>query len=128
MVKDGRTFLMPDGTSRAKVGKMGATLVSIQGKMRALKLQSMGNEQRTNWADTIIQQLTRLSVASEQSVSDINQSICSLVSDSYKVNKGLAAMMSAKLGLEWVPGQLYCLIHSGSGTRRRWAMTSCMPL
>ena len=106
---------MPDGTSRAKVGKMGATLVSIEGKMRALKLQSMGNEQRTNWADTIIHQLQRLSVASGESTTDIYKSICSLVSDSCKVNKGLAAMMSAKLGLEWVPGQLYCLIHSVLG-------------
>ena len=56
MVRDGKTFLMPDGTSRAKVGKMGATLVKIEGKMRALKLQAMGNEQRDNWADTIIHQ------------------------------------------------------------------------
>ena len=115
MVKDGQTFLMPDGTSRAKVGKMGATLVSIEGKMRALKLQCMGNEQRENWADTIIHQLQRLSAASDESVADIYKSICSLVSDSCKVNKGLSAMMSAKLGLEWIPGQLYCLIHSVLG-------------
>ena len=115
MVKDGKTFLMPDGTSRAKVGKMGATLVSIEGKMRALKLQCMGNEQRENWANTIIHQLQRLSEASGESLEDIYKSICSLVSDSCKVNKGLAALISAKLGLEWVPGQLYCLIHSVLG-------------
>ena len=78
MVKDGQTFLMPDGTSRAKVGKMGATLVSIEGKMRALELQCMGNEQRENWADTIIHQLQRLSAASDESVADIYKSICSL--------------------------------------------------
>ena len=115
MVKDGKTFLMPDGTTRAKVGKMGATLVSIEGKTRALKLQCMGNEQRENWAETIIHQLQRLSAASDQSVADIYQSICSLVSDSCKVNKGLSALISAKLGLEWIPGQLYCLIHSVLG-------------
>ena len=115
MVKDGKTFLMPDGTSRAKVGKMGATLISIEGKMRALKLQSMGNEQRDNWADTIIHQLQRLSCSSSESVADIYKSICCLVSDSCKVNKGLAAVISGKLGLEWVPGQLYCLIHSVLG-------------
>ena len=115
MVQDGKTFLMPDGTSRAKVGKMGATLVKIEGKMRALKLQCMGNEQRENWADTIIHQIQRLSVASNESTEDIYKSICSLVSDSCKVNKGLAALISAKLGLEWVPGQLYCLIHSVLG-------------
>ena len=115
MVRDGKTFLMPDGTSRAKVGKMGATLVKIEGKMRALKLQCMGNEQRDNWADTIIHQLERLSSASDISIKDIYRSICSLVSDSCKVNKGLAALISSKLGLEWVPGQLYCLIHSVLG-------------
>ena len=115
MVKDGKTFLMPDGTSRAKVGKMGATLVSIEGKMRALKRQGMGNEQRDKWADTIIHQIQRLSAASNESVEDIYRSICSLVSDSCKVNKGLAALISAKFGLEWVPGQLYCLIHSVLG-------------
>ena len=96
MVKDGKTFLMPDGTSRAKVGKMGATLVSIEGKMRALKLQGMGNEQRENWADTIIHQIQRLSAASNESVEDIYRSICSLVSDSCKVNKGLAAVISTR--------------------------------
>ena len=99
MVKDGKTFLMPDGTSRAKVGKMGATLVSIEGKLRALKLQSMGNEKRENWADTIIHQIQRLAVASDESVGDIYRSICCLVSDSCKVNKGLAAVISAKLSL-----------------------------
>ena len=41
--------------------------------------------------------------------------ICSIVNDSCKVNKGLAAVISTKLGLEWVPGQLYFLIHSVIG-------------
>ena len=53
--------------------------------------------------------------ASDISIKDIYRSICSLVSDSCKVNKGLAALISSKLGLEWVPGQLYCLIHSVLG-------------
>ena len=107
MVKDGKTFLIPDGTSRAKVGKMRATLVKIEGK-----LQCMGNEQRENWADTIIHQLERLSASSDVSIIDIYRSICCLVSDSCKVKKGLAALISSKLGLKWIHGQLYCLIHS----------------
>ena len=94
---------------------MGKTLVKIEGKMKALTLQAMGNEQRDNWADNIILQLERMSSASDISIKDIYKCMCSLVSDSCKVSKGLAAVMYCKLGLEWVPGQLYCLIHSVLG-------------
>ena len=57
----------------------------------------MGNEQRENWAHTIIHQIQRLSVASNESTEDIYRSICSLVSDSCKVNKGLSALISVLL-------------------------------
>ena len=33
MVKHSKTFLMPDGTSRSKVGKMGGCVVHIAGKV-----------------------------------------------------------------------------------------------
>ena len=62
---------------------------------------------RENWANTIIHQIQILSVASNESVDDIYRSICLFLSDLYKVKKGLAAVISAKLGMEWVPGQLY---------------------
>ena len=77
---------MPDGTSRQKLGKMGASLVSVDGKMRALKTQWMGNETRENWADTIIYQLKRLSIASSTEIVDIYKTIVSIVSDACKVN------------------------------------------
>ena len=115
MTSSGNVFLMPDGTSRAKVGRMGASLVQIDGKMRALKLQFMGNEKAVNWADTIIFQLERIAKASDQDLKSIYQAIVSLVSDSCKVNKDLATLISCRLGLEWKPGQLFCCLHTVLG-------------
>ena len=48
MMKSGKNFLMPDGTSRQKLGQIGASLISVDGKMRSLKMQWMGNETREN--------------------------------------------------------------------------------
>ena len=53
---------MPDGTSRQRLGRIGASLVFVEGHVRAIKTQLMGNEKRENWADTIIFQLKRLSL------------------------------------------------------------------
>ena len=53
-------FLMPDGTSRQRLGRVGASLVFIEGQVRALKCQLMGNETRENWADTLVHNLKRL--------------------------------------------------------------------
>ena len=64
MVNAESAFLMPDGTSRQKLGRIGASLVFIEGQVRALKCQLMGNETRDNWADTIIHNLKRLAVSS----------------------------------------------------------------
>ena len=115
MVKNKSNYLMPDGTSRAKVGKMGGALVHISGKVRALKMQIMGSDTRENWADTLIFKLERLAKASEHSVQELYESIRGLVSDAASVNKGLAKEMSAKLGLEWIPDQIYCCIHTVLG-------------
>ena len=40
----GKTFLMPDGASRQKLGHIGASLVRMEGKIGSLKMQWMGNE------------------------------------------------------------------------------------
>ena len=115
MVKHSKTFLMPDGTSRSKVGKMGGCVVHIAGKVRALKLQKMGADTRENWADTIIHDLTRLATSSNMTVNQIYEAVCGIVSDAASVNKGLAEEISGKLGLKWTPGQLYCCIHTVLG-------------
>ena len=75
----------------------------------------MGTEKRENWADTIIYQLQRLSTASGQDTVDIYKTILSIVGDACKENKGLGAEISAKLGLTWIPGALYCYIDSVLG-------------
>ena len=108
-------FLMPDGTSRSKVGKIGGCLVHVENRVRALKLQKMGEETRVNWADTLIHQMTRLSKASGLTVKEIYAAVRAIVSDAHSVNKGLAAEISGKLGLKWIPGQLYCCIHTVLG-------------
>ena len=43
MTESGSSFLMPDGTSRQRLGRVGASLVFIEGQVRALKCQLMGN-------------------------------------------------------------------------------------
>lgn len=115
MVRHSKTFLMPDGTSRSKVGKMGGCVVHIKGKVRALKLQKMGVDNRENWADTIVHKLERLATASNLSVKEIYEAVCGIVSDASSVNKGLASEISSKLGMEWIPNQLYCCIHTVLG-------------
>ena len=72
---------MSDGTSRAKVGKIGASVVHINNKVRALKMQIMGNDTRLNWVNTIIHQLERLATASDLSVSEIYKTIVGIISD-----------------------------------------------
>ena len=104
MVKNQKTYLVPDGTSRSKVGKMGGCLVHIEEKVRALKLQKLGKDTRENWADTIIHKLNRLSTASNLSMKEIYESVRGIVSDAYSVNKDLAKTISSKLGLQWIPG------------------------
>ena len=115
MVKNKSNYLMPDGTSRAKVGKMAGALVHIGSKVRALKMQIIGKDNRENWADTLIFKLERLSKASNHTTKELYESIRGLVSDAAKVNKGLAEEMSRKLGLQWIPNQIYCCIHTVLG-------------
>ena len=113
--RSGEAYLNPDGTSRSKVGKIGGRLVHVEGRVRALKLMKMGEETKNNWADILIHNMNRLSMASGLSVKEIYESVQAIVSDAHSVNKGLAAEISGKLGLEWIPGQHYCCIHTVLG-------------
>ena len=115
MIQNKKTYLMPDGTSRSKVGKMGGCLVHIENKVRALKLQLMGKDTMENWADTVIHKLKRLSIASDKTVQEIYEAVRGIVSDAHSVNKGLAAEIFCQLGLRWTPGKLYCCIHTVLG-------------
>ena len=105
-------YLIPDGTSRNKVGKIGGCMMVVGNKVRALKMQNMGNEKRDNWANTIIHLLDRLATASGSEVNELYKQIKGLITDKCGVNIDLAEEISKKLGCEWVPAQLYCCIHS----------------
>ena len=115
IVQAGTAYVMPDGTSRAKVGKIGASIVHVGDKVRALKTQKLGGDTQANWVDTIIHQLDRLANAGELSVKEIYECIKGIISDSSSVNIGLASAISAQLGVKWIPGQLYCCIHTVLG-------------
>ena len=75
----------------------------------------MGADDQDNWVEMIVHQLKRLSMASDIHVNDIYKTIAAIISDAGSVNKGLALALSAQLGVKWVPGQLYCCIHTVLG-------------
>ena len=53
--------LMPDGTGRKVIGKVGGMVVQTN-KLRTLPFQKMGNEKRGNWSDLVLYILKRLSI------------------------------------------------------------------
>ena len=58
--RESGTFIMPDGTTRNKVGQIAAMLIKVNEKMRAVKAQQIGKGDRKTWADTIVHMLSRL--------------------------------------------------------------------
>ena len=46
MMTNENNYIMPDGTSRQKLGRIQASVVSINGRMRAFKTEWLGNEKR----------------------------------------------------------------------------------
>ena len=57
--------IIPDGTGRKIIGKVGGAMLQVGGKMRALPFQIMGNETWENWAKFIDHVLSRMAVSSE---------------------------------------------------------------
>ena len=110
LVKHGG-FIIPDGTSRNKVGEISAVVMKVDGKMRAFKSQRIGKGDRSTWAEVVVHMLQRLTVASNSDISIIWESIKTVLSDLCKVNKMLAAEISKLIGSSWVPGQLFCVLH-----------------
>ena len=102
--------LMPDGTGRKLIGKVGGMVVQTN-KLRTLPFQKMGNEKRENWSDLVLYILKRLSILTGKEKVDFWQSILIFISDQCKINKGMAEMVGRKLGVSHVPGQIYCNIH-----------------
>ena len=105
------TFIMPDGTTRNKVGEIAAMLVRVGDKMRAVKAQQIGRGDRPTWADTIVHMLSRLSLASGTDVKALWRSVQSILSDLCDVNKKLGKEIKGVIGSDWEPGQLFCVLH-----------------
>ena len=106
-----QSALIPDGTGRKVVGKVGGVVIQSDSKLRTLPFQKMGNETRDNWSDLVEYLLKRMSVLSGRDKLDFWKSIVLFISDQCKVNKGLAEEVATKLGAIHKPGQVFCNIH-----------------
>ena len=104
-------FCIPDGTTRNKIGEFAGMIVIVNEKMRALKGQRIGKGDQSTWADVVVHMLERLSTASNNEIVIIWESIKTMLSDLCKVNRNLAAEISKLIGSEWIPGQLFCVLH-----------------
>ena len=79
---DNRCALMPDGTGRKVIGKVGGIIVQTEhNKMRTLPFQRMGNETRENWGDLILYLLQRQSILTAKKKVDFWHSILLFISD-----------------------------------------------
>ena len=70
------------------------------------RLKKRGADEQENVVETIIYPLKRLSMAAHIHVNDNYQVTAVIISYVRSVIKGLAAALSAQLGVKWVPGQL----------------------
>ena len=85
--------------------------VNTTTKVRAMKAQRIGKGDRATWAEVVLHMLRRLTVASENDITVIWESIRIMLSDLCKVNKNLAAEVSKLIGSSWIPGQLFFVLH-----------------
>ena len=108
-----QAFVIPDGTSRQGIGEMAAAVVKVGGKMQAIKGVQIGKGDRKNWARAIYHMLDRLSTASSSGhkISSIWKQIVAMLSDLCKVNLDLAKEVRSLIGVEWLPGQIFCNLH-----------------
>ena len=106
-----KAFIIPDGTSRQGVGDMAAAVVKVGDHVRALKATKIGKGDRENWAAAIYHMLNRLATASSRDIGTIWKSIVAMLSDLCKVNLHLANEVKKAIGVEWVPGQIFCNLH-----------------
>ena len=106
-----KAFIIPDGTSRQGVGDMAAAVVKVGDHIRALKATKIGKGDRENWAAAIYHMLDRLAAASSKDITTIWESIVAMLSDLCKVNLDLANEVKKLVGVEWLPGQVFCNLH-----------------
>ena len=103
--------LIPDGTGRKVIGKVGGVMLQVGTKTRVLPFQRMGNETRENWAHFIDHVINRMAAASEIEKQQLWGTVLLFISDQCKTNKGLAKEVAQYMGLEHQPGHIFCNIH-----------------
>ena len=110
-ILENQGFIIPDGTSRQGIGEMSAAVVKVGGKFRALKGVKIGKSDRGNWAKAIYHMLDLLSTSSSHQIASIWENIVAMLSDLCKVNLDLAIAIRSLIGVEWLPGQVFCNLH-----------------
>ena len=110
-IVDKQAFIIPDGTTRQGVGEMAAAVVKVGDRMRAIKGLEIGRGDRANWAQAIYHMLDWLATASSKDVSTIWNNIVAMLSDLCKVNRDLALEVRRLIGVDWLPGQIFCNLH-----------------
>ena len=90
---------------------MAAAVVKVGGKFRALKGVKIGKSDRGNWAKAIYHMLDLLSTSSSHQIASIWENIVAMLSDLCKVNLDLAIEIRSLIGVEWLPGQVFCNLH-----------------
>ena len=90
--------LIPDGTGRKVIGKVGGVMLQVGTKTRVLPFQRMGNETRV---------INRMAAASEIEKQQLWGTVLLFISDQCKTNKGLAKEVAQYMGLEHQPGLFF---------------------
>ena len=106
-----QAFIIPDGTSIQGIGVLAGAVVKVSSHIRALKCLQIGKGDRENWAKAIYHMLDRLAAASNKDVGNIWCNLVAMVSDLCIVHLNLAIEVKKLVGVEWVPGQVFCNLH-----------------
>ena len=103
--------IIPDGTSRKVIGKVGGAMLQVGGKICALPFQQLGNDTRQNWAKFIEMVIQRMSTLADKDKQVLWSVVLLFISDKHITNRGLAAEAAKQMGFQHQPGQIFCTIH-----------------
>ena len=104
-----------DGTPLATIGKTITTPITIGGKLRAINNLAVANETRDNLVRALIHQCERLGTLAGAASTDIWKKIIAIMTDLASENTGLARSVSEALGMSYIPGQGFCVVHTVLG-------------
>ena len=111
MAVKGDCQLQHDGTTRGTVGQVGATLIELDGKFRALPIQQIGSGTKINWAGVFCQSLKRLQQASGRDKIVLWKCVKLFTQDLCQSTKGVSKEVARLLGTDYIPGDAFCNLH-----------------